>query len=137
MNRQQQGFTLIELVVVIVLLGIVGAVATAKFQDLSGDALAATQKGIAAEIQSASAINYAKAAASGAAAAQTVDGTVTCAAAAGGLLTAGVPDGWTVNTDAITGCTAVGATTTNCTIIDDDSALPATIPIAMICTGTP
>jgi MSHA pilin protein MshA len=136
MKRSQQGFTLIELVVVIVLLGIVGAVATARFQDLSGEALAAAQQGIAAEIQSSSAINYAKEAvdSAGTFTPITVDGTVTCAVAAGNLLTAGVPSGWTVNADAITGCGAPGNTTNNCTIVDDDATL-GTLSINMICTG--
>ena len=38
MVRSQKGFTIIELVVVIVILGILAAVAFPKFNDLSGDA---------------------------------------------------------------------------------------------------
>ena len=38
MNTKQAGFTLIELVIVIVLLGILAAVAVPKFVDLSSDA---------------------------------------------------------------------------------------------------
>jgi len=59
MQKSQKGFTLVELVVVIVLLGILGVTALGKFENLSSQAADAAEKGIASELSSASAINYA------------------------------------------------------------------------------
>ena len=56
MQRQQQGFTLIELVIVIVILGILSAFALPRFADLGGDAREASIKGVAGSMKSASAI---------------------------------------------------------------------------------
>ena len=59
-KSKQKGFTIIELVVVIVILGILAAVAFPKFQDLSGDARTAVLNGAKAAVQSAAVITYAK-----------------------------------------------------------------------------
>lgn len=59
MNNQQSGFTLIELVVVIVILGILAATALPRFVDLTGDANQAAVEGFAGAINGGNNINYA------------------------------------------------------------------------------
>lgn len=58
MKQVQRGFTLIELVMVIVILGVLAAVAIPKFVDLKSDAQQAAMTGVAGAAASASAINY-------------------------------------------------------------------------------
>ncbi|WP_077341003.1 type II secretion system protein [Pseudocolwellia agarivorans] len=57
----QKGFTLIELVVVIVILGILAATAAPKFIDLTSDAKKATMKGLRGAVESATSMVHAKA----------------------------------------------------------------------------
>lgn len=59
--KRQSGFTLIELVVVIVILGILAATAAPKFMNLQSDARISALNGLKASVKSASAMIYSKA----------------------------------------------------------------------------
>jgi prepilin-type N-terminal cleavage/methylation domain-containing protein len=126
MKRNQAGFTLIELVMVIVILGVLAAVALPKFVDLKGDAQAAAVQGVAGGISSASSVNYA------ARSVTTGNGTKTsalsCSAAATAILQGGIPSGYTLLT---TGSLTAGATT-DCVVTLTDGGKTATASIVGI-----
>jgi len=64
-RRAQAGFTMIELIVVIVILGILAATALPRFIDLRGDATQSALDGVAGNLASAMSVNYAGCSAAG------------------------------------------------------------------------
>jgi MSHA pilin protein MshA len=123
MKQGQKGFTMIELIVVIVILGILAATALPKFIDMKGDAETSAVAGVAGAAGSAMTLNYAGCSVKG-----NVVTAGKCAAVANctdvdGLMQGGLPSGYAATAAAIG---AADGDTATCTITKTGSTATAT-----------
>ncbi len=117
---------MIELIVVIVILGILAAMALPKFIDLNSDAKSAALKGVVGAAASAMSLNY-----SGCAATQHTPTNGKCKKVddcndIGSILQGGLPTGYTVDTVALGTGTANNGVEATCTITQTDGGATGT-----------
>lgn len=122
MNKQQSGFTLIELIMVIVVLGALSITAVPRFINLQGDADQGATNGVAGALASGAAINFAACKAGNANCITFTTGT-NCTALAP-TMQGGLPSGFAITSytvaaaDTTAGfatCTVTGPSTTSAT----------------------
>ncbi len=104
MKKHQPGFTLTELVIVIVILGILAAVAVPRFLNLTGDASAASRAGVTGALNTAVQIVRSRWIAQGGAGTVTPDGGTAIV-----MNAAGYPDVGTTYNSAAMCATLVGS----------------------------
>lgn len=129
-RRKAGGFTLIELVMVIVILGILSAVALPRFVDLGPQASAASAAGVAGAVSSGSAVNLA-ARKVGAASVAFASAGECSTANLGQIMQGGWPAGYTVAAAVAGGddCSAAGVSSVSCVVTSPANAQTATATV--------
>lgn len=136
MRAQQSGFTLIELIVVIVILGILGAIAVPKFVDVAGDAYDASAKASAGALSSATAINYAKVSAG--TGGTVINSSTLCSTLPTALMTGGaLSSDNNVTISGTVSCSGAGSIDkTNCMVKHASGATTGGFATSVVCTGS-
>jgi MSHA pilin protein MshA len=115
MRNNQAGFTLIELVIVIIILGVLSVVAIPKFIDLSSDAKTAATNAVAASLSAANSINYGSRKANSSKGVAISNCTDMSSALQGGLPTGYTITAAAVAVDTVVTCTLTGPSSTTAT----------------------
>ena len=127
MKKQQSGFTLIELIMVIVILGALAVAVIPRYVDLQAQAEQAAVDGVAGSLAAGSAINYAECIAGG-------GGCLTSSAGvtwddcddADTTLIGGMPTGFSIGAATAWGAVPIAAGTTQTCTVTGPTALTAT-----------